>query len=611
MPLQHFRKRKQLIYWIISICIIPAFVLLWGTGRAFRGPARANPKFALIGDQTFTRNDFYDFQSPGGSGRLPAALGTRGVRIRYSPATINILARNFKPKNADDYRVLDAHISTAIVLAILEQAKKAGLNASLMEVSAYIHRHPFFAGIGDNEARFAKAYRERIKQMRLTNKDFIRGVREWLIIRKFITLMDRSIPASPDDAYMLYARDNTKCTYSRLVVRITQQMRKDAIDKVSGKTRKHPGPDEALTNAAVEKYLAEHPKDRELWTKAKWRFEWVLAPFDAIPVEVTAANVENYYNSHKWDFKGKQLDEVYDKVQEQVKKNKQKEMALRTLRGEFMSYLRQHLASKKPIRIEDIGNDPGLRKRGVVAGVSGPKAVSTDGIRLNQDIGDCQELAQYLDQLDTISDSKTRDKEIEKLRKLFDDRPEPFACKKGLFRIRLLEYQASQPRNLYDEKGKLDAQLRILVVDKLQQREAESMARKLAEEYAAKIQAGDTGKIKAMKIETKDYKKLRQTLRDAPLNTPQIFPLYGDGQVTGFEVMTIVKRTPPARSAFAALPADKRKRYEQMAAWQWHGYIQRYDWQRRGLSTINPGPVLQQWIEDETKSGRIKLLDYQ
>jgi len=604
VALEQMRKRKQMIYWITAILVIPSFILVWGVGgRSMSGQTHADPTVALIGGEEIGYGDFSQFQDASGAGRLPAALGCQGVRIQIEP----YLLRGVMPdvdaySGRQQFDLVFGRVSTALALAMLKQAERLGLDASDSEVSTYIHQRPQFFGIDPkDQARFEKAYRAMLKSMRISNAEYIRGVREWLIIKKLVRVMDESVPVVPDDAYVHFAQERMRCTYQKLEVRVTQAMREQAFNDLYGV--KDGQPDEARINQAVEAFLAEHPKDRRFWAQPKWRLEGVLAPFDALPVEVTTAQVKAHFEENKHQYKDKTLDEVFEKIQETLKKERQKENAQRTLRVDLMSFLRRRLAENAAVTLADV--DTELVKQGVKTGTSGEKAVGTDTLKLAPEIGDSADLLSFLKQIDEMEDVKGRDEAIQRLQKHFDDRQEPFACKAGLFRIRLLEYTPSEPRPLRDAKGAVDAQLRVLVADELHEQAASKAARTVAEECAAKLKDGETQAFDALASETKSYRETRQGLRDVQIGDPQIFPLYGDGKITGYEVLMLTQREAPGREAFDALAPDERARYLEQAAWRWQGTLME-PW-GRPYAMIIPGPVLGEWLTQEIKAGRIRV----
>ncbi len=611
MPLKHFRKRKQLIYWVTAIVVIPAFVLVFGsTGYVLREQQRPNPEVARIGEESIPWEDFYGFQAPGGHGRLPAVLGGRGLRFHYPPNRVMaILAPDLQAGDPDQAELVYNRVCTVLALALLREAEKAGVDVSETEVNQFVHERPYFFGVQEGKP-FEEAYKKYLKRVGLTSDEYLRGAREWLMIERYVQLTDQSLPASPSDAYVLYAREKTTCTYKKLVVRVTQAMREEAMDEIYGVTEENPEPDQKLVNVAVEKFLAKHRDDRRFWSKPKWRFEWVLAPFDALPVSLDRGDVEAFFQAHKDEYEDKTLEDgsVFEEVQKRAKREKQRAIAARTLGEELATEVRDAMKRDEKLALSDIQKRLGDR-RGVETGVSHPeKLLATDELKLMEAeaIGASQELTGFLEDLDAMGDSEDRGERIARLQRHFDTRKEPFACERGLFRIRLLEYRPSESRSLKDEDGNIDAQLRVLVVDALQQEKAAAAARDLAETYADKIRKGEIEDFETLETGSKEYQELRPQLREAALGEPEIFPLYGDEEVTGYEILMLTDRSIPSRKSFADLPADDRQRYLRQATSLWQGNILPFHPYLRA-AVIWPGPVLRQWMVQSVESGYIQL----
>lgn len=595
MSLEFLREKQRAVFWVVAIIVIPSFILAWGGSSYMRGRSFSRPIAARVYGRKVSIDDFYNFRR-----RLCAATDSFGQGLVY-----------YMPLPAADS---EGNIHFALAMAHIQEAREAGIRATPLEIGTYIRQeHPLAqrAGLGPNagEEEFRKAYRQYLDNARVTHEEFLRGVEEWLILRRYLEIGDSSFGAS-EDGYLTYARESAKITCQRLFVRLTEAMKDQAFEKLLGKSESHPEGDEAAIMAAIEDFLKKHENDRRFWSKAKWRFAYVLAPFAACPVtaaDLKEKTLKDYFVEHPDEFeKGKKFEDVREQVLEAVLQQQRREYARRTIVEHFDPYVRACMANNKPFTLEDVGRVENLAARKIQTGDSGDTLRTVEELSQIAVIGDSQDLPPFLEQIDAMPDKAKREERVAKLKKLFDDRSEPFACKAGLFRIRLLAYQPSAPRRLRDDAGMVDSQLRLMVVDELRTVGGMEIARKIAEDYEARLREGKEEGIEGIEERTSAYMDAPEEIRDAALGDTAVLPAKeknAEGrEEQGFEVLRLRKRDIPLRADFESLPEDKKRDYLRRGRYLHRGVLLHW-----GTVAIRPGPLLQEKIFTALKQREIEV----
>ncbi len=571
MPLDKFRERQKLIYWIVAIVVIPSFIFFFGASGSMWRDAHGEAILAKIDGQKISRDEFAGWRE-----RLAAVTGRPRIYL-------------FPPEQDPD-----GSFSLAFTMLYRRDAEAAGLNVSEREIGAFIRDRRDFQGPtgGFDQETYARF----LKVHRLTHADFVRGVRDWLIIRKFVELIDGTAAAGENLAYVDYAAQRSKCSYKTVAVK-AEAFEKTAQDQLSAAFEGAAAGDAAFEKH-IEQYLAAKQDDKRFWSQAKWRFEYVLAPYEnsALEPEIADEEIEPYFQRHKADYGERKLDEVRPEIKAAIIKEKRGDIARLTIQDPVESYLTRCLAENRPIETAQLVQDPLMQKRGVKVGVSGEAALPIAADTAVPGLGASAELAAWLAALDGQPAAK-RDKRIEELRKNFDQANPPLTCAQGVLRLRLLDYVPGEPRQLRNEKGELDRALRLQVADILVKEKSRELAEDQCRELMAKIRDRQE-KLEKVEPKREDFNQIPTELRFAPMGDPRY-----RSTDEGFEVLVLTKREVPSREVFAQESPTVRSAASERAETNLRGVPQ---FMQYGF--LRPGAHLSGWNQEALNRNRVELL---
>ncbi len=360
MALQKFRDRQKVIYWIVALIVIPSF-MIFGYSQVFD----FNPDNSSIGKidgREYTRQEFSDFYQriQGVNFGQPIYFTLTGQTSAFSESSSMFLA-----------------------LALRDNAIKHGLIVTDEELATYIKAQ--FNYDGNNEKELEKLILNMLKQR--TNMksvfEYKVGVKDWLLIKKFLNLLDNSIFVPSALAELDNSMRETSYSYGRLEVKLADFIEKaiSEIDSLS-ESDLNTKAKEFITNFQRPEYRRLYPF---LWTEPQWEFEYIAVPLvvDSLEPEVTDKELSAFYNdnSNRYvDQEGKQQ-ELAD-VKEQVKNDYiagyRAQTAINSLGSEYDNFL-QRLVLKgnssdtvlQKVTLADISSDSHLANRGVTTGTTG------------------------------------------------------------------------------------------------------------------------------------------------------------------------------------------------------------------------------------------------
>jgi hypothetical protein len=553
VALDIFRRKQKTIFWIVAIVVIPSFIFLYGSSSAGRG---------------------------GGTGAVLMEVNGRSVRV----SQVQDLWRRFQAVTGQptvvqapvrDERVQDLW-SAGLTLAYIDAAREAGLTVSDKEVGTFIRRMPSFEGA---DGRFDPGrYRKVIQSRSVSNREYQRAVRELLLIERFRGLLRAGVQPTEETDYLAYAWENTRCTYGKATVPIDRYMadEPEVLDL----------PEEEA-QAAIRLFYETHRDNPRFREPARWRFEYVLAPFDEFSVEVTERELTRYHQEHTEEYDGQPLDEVREEVTADYVAARRRELARSTITDLLEREIREAVQEEGPVLAEDLVADEALRRRGVRTGTSGPAPLAPTEFHRVEAIGDSLELQQHFqaltEELEHLREASGEEGEeyatrLEALKVGFDNRSDPLQSETGVFRVRVLEYQPPRVKEL-DEPG-----VKVAVLDEMRREEAFDRARESAETLATTIEAEGADAVELETIEA-TFPALPEDLQAASLGDPRILEV-----PAGYEVLVLTGRTPPTREAWEAQqPVMKQIRRQFIA---------------RELADVR----LHAWKVGAIQSGRVRLL---
>lgn len=229
----------------------------------------------------------YYFQA-GSSAAATWAVKVNGEQVsfnmfRYAAAN---LEGNWKQQFGDAYEQLKANLPLGSTTAnqlvsqrlIVQDARRLGLGATPDEIAGEIR-----AQFGDVEVDDYRDFLQR--QFRLNVRDFEENIEETLLARKWFSTVTASVDVSEAELKQLYLERNERTTIDYLVVPAAAQDVPQQVDQ-----------------AALEAWYSEHADEFEKDARRKVRFVNVDRNRVAADPEVTADEVQAYYDANSANY---------------------------------------------------------------------------------------------------------------------------------------------------------------------------------------------------------------------------------------------------------------------------------------------------------------------
>ena len=594
-----FRRKQKIIYWIVALIIIPSFVLVWGVDRFGSSQSGIDVNIGTVNGKPINYAEFEAFQK-----RILGALG--GLPLNFAGLP------DAGSQSEEVSKFLFAH-------AMLEDAKKAGLTASDLQVGTYLQNsHPVISpAFNKNDPQsLDKAADDFCRSMSLTRADLIQGIRDWQTIGNYVDTDGRLANVNDETVYAFYSLNKAEVVVKRLRIVENDALRAMAKDEIMAK------PEEDLQREA-RNYAAGKAGDVRYRTPAKWRFAWLLVPFvpAATVPRPSDAEIQKAYEAGKAAlYENKPLEEVRDRV---VAALVEDEVERQTIRN-FSVDVDPQLRGQKDLPIEELVKLTQLAKYGVTAGDTGPEALPSREVVMHFPDGTNLEFAAALEAVDT-SPIEMRDSIINDLKTAFNLADRPYRGENGLYRIRLLDYQPSTPAPLDGPDGKMNPDLFETALADMVGEHASQMAREQAEATEAQIReymiakengqpapdADFAAEFDAMPTETVSYLQIADsnyTMGTLPIGDvlgprPYLEPSGERGQ----ELIVMVDRRVPSRESYAAEPDDVKDRYRAIALYNYRGGYGVTYTMTGPAAFINPGPSLWGGLMDKFYKGEIRV----
>lgn len=606
MAMHLLREKQKIIYWAVAIVVIPAFVLVYSVGTPPSGGE--DPVVMTFDGDEVRATAFYGFRR-------------RVALVAGGPPVIALFGR---------MRALDDTTSARYLMLAMADAEAAGLGVSEEEIGTYIRNWgPFLKYKGD-EAAFQRSWTKDLQRaFQIEPAEFKRGVREWLLIQKYLDLLDGAAVATKRSAYALQSYRETTLEYEQATLRI-----RDFLEPARTAFKALP---EEERNRRVIEYFESHPEDPRFWHSGRWRVEFMLAPF-AAQRELqppTDAAVEQYYRMNAREFtdaRGRPLTladarpRVIAKLREERRRTlaaqgmdrflawldarltEKQDLSLEALRAaaaeQFKIYdLRFGQASDTPIPARDVGKTEALRGvRGVESFLSQIDQRVLQAMAEGEQAGDEAKAKAVEERIAGM---------LKPYREMFHGRAnpmaqrvQPFESDEGFVRIRVLEYTPPKRRVLRDENGAWDDPSRFSIIEEIVQADAKKLAEERAAEVERKLLAGDVADLGPL------LTSKRATMEEAPEELVFQRPGFVSAPIssaTGFEVYRLVRRVTPSFESFLALKEGaEATTVVQMLQRQTRGSVV-YDLHRPLPFQIHPGQRFKAWIAAaETRIGIVE-----
>ena len=545
MSMDIFRRKQKWIFWIVTIIVVPSFVLVWGVSG--RSDSRQNYVIATVNGEKWSAYDYQQFQK-----RINAATG------EY----------RFVVVGAPDDEVTGSLWSHMWAYSLLLDAEKIGLAPAEKQVGTYIQRqHPVLrnAPPGTIDAEVDNYCR----RLQISRAEFLLGVRELLTVANYIGSDSATVAVSDDSAYGLYAQRRSQVRFKRFrtleTAAMADQAKKDILDlppsELESRIRDH-----AARLAATDSRYRE---------PARWKFAFALIPnvADVAPRNFSEDELRNFYQENRETlYQGQAFDQARTRIFADMAVREGERMTLRNLAVDVDPQLRDY----PDLTLEELGKLTPLVKNSVRTGVTADELLTADELVAGSLFDGETSFKTLLDMLDGV-DADSRDPQIEQWRSGFDLGIRPIKVPQGYLRLRLLAYQPSRAAEIDDSDGTIRAGIRDLAVTDLVGERVAELAMGTAGETMEKLRAyydavaagekpGDEFArfVEAVPEEAIAYSQVNATddgefvmLGVGDLQPPKPFTDIGSG-AKGWEIRVVTGRHVPSRSAFDAEAPETR-----------------------------------------------------
>jgi hypothetical protein len=593
-----FRRKQKYIYWIVAIIIIPSFVLVWGTDGLGTTQTQGDFIVGTANGRNIGYAEFDAFQR-----RINGALGGYPLTLTGQP----------------DAGTRTGELSKMLfVYSLLEDAKKAGISASDLQVATYINNsHP---GIMPAINKADPASRDRAindfcRSMNLTPADLAQGIRDWQTIGNYVDAGSRLAAVSDESVYAVYSLNKADVVVKRVRIVENDALRELAKAEIMAKPE-----DELQTEA--RNHAAGRANDPRYRSPAKWRFSWVLVPFvpeDSIPQPTDAEIAASYEADRAGHYAGQTLEQAREHIiAEHFITPEVERQTTRNMTVDVDPQLR----AQAELPAEELAKLTQLAKYGVVAGETGAAALPSRDVVAGLPEGIEMDFAAALESIDTSS-AEMRDSIVNELKAGYNLTDRPYRSEKGLFRIRLLDYEPSTPISLDGEDGKMNTELYELALADMVGERATVMAQEQAEATEAQVRelmlARENGEaapdadfatnFDAMPTDTISYLNIADnnyalgTLPIGDILGPH--PYFDPSGERGQELIVMVGRHVPSRETFAAETQETKDDFRTIALNNYRGGYGMTFNEAGPAIVLTPGAGLWSGLMDKYLKGEI------
>lgn len=596
-----FRRNQKLIFWLVTIIIVPSFVLVWGVDR-FAGGPDVNFEVGHIGDQKISYPEFENFQK-----RLRAATGGMPLQFTNAPGA--------GTPSEDLYKYLFAY-------SLVKDAEKAGFTASDLQVGTYLENgHPIISQAIDRNDPQSKerAVDNLCRQMQITRTDFLKGVREWQTIGNYLDA-DANLSAVNDETvYAFYSLNKGEVVIKRIRFPDSGALAEKAKEEITAKSKEE-------LEEAVRAHIAEYSANPRYREPATWRLAWVLTPFVS-PDNLTQPSEDEiharYEEGKSFLYSDLPLADVRDRIRSELLEG---EVERQTLRNATVDVDPQLRSQASGMELQDLVKLAQLAKYGVSAGETGPEALPSAEVVKSLPEGSDFQLQMFLDGIDAQPEA-VRDSMIAEWKEGFYLADRPFKGDNGYYRLRLVDYHPSRPADIEEEHEDhthvkaeyLERAIEDMVgarAREMAREEALAMEAKLRDymhakergeaapdaEIAAQFESLPSETISYLQIADSNYQLGRLPIGEIMGPNPYIDPRTGD---RGQELIVMVERRVPTRESFQAESDEVKMNYRSVAQQNYQGNYG-FTYTANGpTALISPSPTVMSGLANRFNQGQI------
>lgn len=560
-----FRRKQKLIFWIVTIIIVPSFVLVWGVSGYEGATGAANFNVGTVDGKEIPYPEFEAFQK-----RLTAALGGMPLQVAGAPGA---------GTDAEGlYKYLFAY-------TILKDAEKAGFAASGLQVGTYLESgHPTLilsvnkADPGSKE----RAVDALCRQMQVSRAELLRGIREWLTIGNYLQA-DANLSAVNDETvYTFYSLNKAECVIKRVQFPQSPEQTVQAREEIMAK------PAEEL-DAEIRDFAASRAGEPAYREPARWRFAWVMTP-SVLPESVMQPSEEEirarYEQGKSFLYNDAPLSDVRERIVSELLAEGVDRQTVRNFTVDVDPQLR---GANQDLSLDELVKLTPLVKYSVTAGDTGEETLVVGELLKKLPAGADLSLQNLLAGIDGQQDAAARDAIAADWKTGFNMMGRPFKAEGGFFRLRLLDYVPSVPAPIDDAEGNIRPEIREQALTDLIEEAAHELNRVKARDYEAKLRAhfialedgqpvpdaelaADFDKLPTetltyLQITDSQYAIGRLPIGDMTPPRHYTTPTGGNGE----ELIVMVDRRVPGRADYAAETEEAKTQVRALATLNYQG----------------------------------------
>lgn len=601
MPLQKFRDRQKIIYWLVALIVVPSFVLLGFSGAFMSAPP---PEVGKYFGKKCTAVDFEQFQR-----RLYGVnRGRPAYFVRGNPMT------------GEMQPICSAPLTAFLLLALIDDASRHGVEICDEEIATFIRAQIKYTG--KDNAEFRRVIQQQLDHRSIPLNsifEYQQAVREILTARKYLALIDNSLIIPRAFAELQFVQEDTEYSYQRVFVGNKEQ-------QASAEKAINDLPEtELLSRAEIFIRERQNAQNRHLspflWEKPRWQLEYITLPITPLAVNPNA----------------EKIDEEQIKTAKENQQTEAREIFKREF-GEFMRRkIRDSIAQEQttvaPITLAEINADERLRKIKLTAGNTGEQLLTTEEIFATDALKDFSAAALLLNYLDMqicrqtdnakdlASAQEAANNILQPYQKSFRGYPSmtgtgeeiPLQGETGLLNFRVTQYASGAPRRLQNATAdgmKTDADLLKEVKTALINEAANAQAMQKALEIQIALRDGKT--VENITTDKKKFNELNSTglakLRGTNVGNVLAPQLVTQPEI-GFEVLQLTAIEIPKIAG--ALDNSKIDRLQEYLTMSWRSG-QEYAPEKIDTPLFLLGTRLGEYLQSLLNSGDIaydKILD--
>ncbi|MCD8140900.1 MAG: SurA N-terminal domain-containing protein [Planctomycetaceae bacterium] len=596
-----FRRKQKLIFWIVTIIIVPSFVLVWGIGGMGDNRAGGDFQVGQVSGKSVSYAEFEAFQK-----RLRAALG--GIPLQFAAAP------GAGTQAEEIYKYLFAY-------QVLQDAERAGIRASDLQVGTYLdNAHPTVSQVirADDPQSRERAVDEVCRQMQISRAEFVRGLREWQTIGNYLDADANLTAVNDETVYSFYSLNKSQVMVKRIRFVESDGVKEEAKAAIMNKP-------EAELQEEVRAHIAANADQLRYREPARWRFAYVFSP--NVPADSvrqpTEAEIRDAYEQGKTQrYNDAPLSEVRDRIRAELV---QQEVDRQTIRNFNVDIDPQLRGPGAELSLAELANLTPLVKYNVTAKDTGAEPIPAADVVRALPGGVIMMMQQLLDSIE-MAPAAIRDRTIEEWKSGWDMSGRPFKAEDGFYRLRLLDYVPSVPANLdtpedgvapeYYEKAIEDmvgARAEEIILE-----ESRKMEERLREYFAAKergepVPDEDLAReFEAMPVDTISYLQIADSMYElgrlpiGDMMGPTQFRDPATGEV-GQELVVVVDRRVPSRATFNAEPEEVKGTFRQIAQANYQGNYG-FTYSVNGpAAVIQPSPAIMAGLADRYNRGELRV----